>query len=111
MIFIKFIFPQNYNFKPKLLGIIDYQTAFFCIFWCIFIFFIFNLLFNSIKLIVCLSIIMIFPILIFCFVGFNGENINSSIKYIIIYLIKPKIYVFNKKSNFKFLNNNTENTD
>lgn len=54
---------------------------------------------------------MIFPILIFCFVGFNGENINSSIKYIIIYLIKPKIYVFNKKSNFKFLNNNTENTD
>ena len=26
---MKFIFPQNYNFKNKLLGIIDYSTAFF----------------------------------------------------------------------------------
>ena len=106
MIFIKFIFPQNYNFKPKLLGIIDYETAIFCIIWCILIFYIFNFLFNSIQLILCLSIIAIFPILIFCFVGFNGENISSAIKYIIVYLIKPKIYVFNKKSNYKILNTN-----
>ena len=26
---MKFIFPQNYNFKNKLLGIIDYPTAIF----------------------------------------------------------------------------------
>ena len=35
---MKFIFPQNYNFKNKLLGIIDYSTAFFNIFWYVIIF-------------------------------------------------------------------------
>ena len=106
MIFIKFIFPQNYNFKSKLLGIIDYSTAIFCISWCILIFSVLNLLFNSFQLILCLSIILTFPVFIFGFVGFNGENIYSAIKYIIIYLIRPKVYVFNKKSNFKILGNN-----
>lgn len=98
MILIKFIFPQNYNFKPKLLGIIDYPTAIFCIIWCSFIFFIFNLLFNSLQIIVTGSIIAILPVFIFCFVGFNGENITVVIKYIFLYLIRPKIYVFSKKS-------------
>ena len=26
---MKFIFPQNYNFKSKLFGVIDYSTAIF----------------------------------------------------------------------------------
>lgn len=29
---MKFIFPQNYNFKNKLLGIIDYSSLFINIF-------------------------------------------------------------------------------
>ena len=98
---MKFIFPQNYNFKPKLLGIIDYPTAIFCTAWCIIIFSIFNLIFDSLQLIICLSIIAIFPVIIFCFAGFNGENIGAAVKYIFLYLIKPKVYVFNKKSNLK----------
>lgn len=98
MIFIKFIFPQNYNFKPKILGVIDYPTAIFCIIYCLFIFFIFNLIFDSFQLIFSCSIAAILPIIIFCFVGFNGENISSVIKYMFLYFIKPKVYVFNKKS-------------
>lgn len=98
MIFIKFIFPQNYTLKSKLLGIIDYSTAIFCIFWCIFVFFILNLFFNSFKIIISISIITIFPIFIFCFLGFNGESITTIIKYIFLYTVNPKIYVFNKKS-------------
>lgn len=98
MIFIKFIFPQNYNFKPKLFGIIDYSSAIFCVIWCILILFIFNLIFDNLQLIVSFSIIAILPVLIFCFVGFNGENIGNVIKYIFFYLTRPKIYVFNKKS-------------
>ena len=98
MIFIKFIFPQNYNFKPKLLGVIDYPIAIFCIIWCSFIFFIFNLFFNSLQIIISGSIVAILPVFIFCFVGFNGENITTIVKYIFLYLIRPKIYVFSKKS-------------
>lgn len=95
---MKFIFPQNYYFKPKLLGIIDYSTAIFCLIWCIFIFSIFNLIFTSLQLIICFSIIFILPIFIFCFIGFNGENIGSISKYMFLYFIRPKVYVFNKKS-------------
>lgn len=98
MIFIKFIFPQNYTFTPKLFGVIDYPTAIFCIIWCIFIFFIFNLIFDSLQFIISFSIIAILPVIIFCFVGFNGENISSVIKYMFIYLVRPKTYVFSKKS-------------
>ena len=97
MIFIKFIFPQNYNFKPKLLGILDYPTAIFCVIWTSFIFFIFNLFFDSLQLTLSLSIVVILPVVIFCFVGFNGENIGAIIKYIFLYLLKPKAYVFSKK--------------
>lgn len=98
MIFIKFIFPQNYSFQSKLFGMVNYSTAIFCIVTIILIFFIFKLIFRSLKLIISLSIIFIFPIILFCFIGFNGENILSAIKYILIYIISPKIYVFNKKS-------------
>ena len=31
---MKFIIPQNYNFKNKILGILDYQTAIFIVIWC-----------------------------------------------------------------------------
>lgn len=32
---MKFIFPQNYNFKNKLFGIIDYSSLIFNIIWMI----------------------------------------------------------------------------
>jgi len=43
------------------------------------------------------SIIFILPVIMFCFVGFNGENILAVIKYMIFYFLRPKIYVFGKK--------------
>lgn len=97
MILIKFIFPQNYNFKSKLFGVIDYSTAIFCLLWCAIIFSILNLIFDSIKVIISLCIVLILPVIIFCIVGFNGENIGTVMKYMFLYLIRPKVYVFNKK--------------
>lgn len=94
---IKFIFPQNYNFKSKLLGIIDYNVAIFDVIWCVSIFFLLNLIFDSTKIIISLLIIFCLPIIIFSIVGFNGENISLVVKYITIYLIRPKVYVFSKK--------------
>ena len=35
---MKFIFPQNYNFKAKLLGFIDYTTLILNIVWGLIIF-------------------------------------------------------------------------
>ena len=95
---LKFVFPQNYNLKLKLFGIIDYSTAIFDVIWCFSIFFIFQLIFHSIKISIIFSIILCLPVLIFSIVGFNGENMGSIIKYMIKYLIKPKFYVFKKNS-------------
>ena len=35
---MKFIFPQNYNFKTKLFGLLDYPTVFFNFIFFIIIF-------------------------------------------------------------------------
>ena len=93
---LKFIFPQNYNLKLKLFGIIDYSTAIFDVIWCFSIFTIFQLLFHSIKISIIFSIILCLPVLIFSIVGFGGENMGLIVKSMILYLVKPKVYVFKK---------------
>lgn len=93
---MKFIFPQNYNFKTKLLGIIDYSTAMLNIIWYSIILFLLSLLSINLKIKIFLFILLCFPLLIFSIVGFNGENILDIIKYMFRYIIRPKIYVFKK---------------
>ena len=95
---MKFIFPQNYNLKLKLFGIMDYSTAIFDVIWCLSVFFIFQLLFSSIKISIIFSIILGLPILIFSIVGFGGENMGLIVKSMVLYLVKPKVYVFKKTS-------------
>lgn len=95
---MKFIFPQNYNLKLKLFGIMDYSTAIFDVIWCLSIFFIFQLLFHSLKISIIFSIILGLPILIFSIVGFGGENMGLIVKSMLSYLVKPKVYVFKKTS-------------
>lgn len=93
---MKFIVPQNYNFKNKLLGIIDYSTAFLNLFWYSFIFLIINFIFKDWNIKIFLIISLCFPITLFSIVGFNGESIIYVLKYILKYTFKPKLYVFKK---------------
>ena len=90
---MKFIFPQNYNFKNKLFGFLDYSTIFFNLIWFLFIFLFINLFFN-IKIF--LFIIFCFPDFLLSLFGFNGENIVYVIFYIFKFLIKNKILLFIK---------------
>ena len=46
---MKFIFPKNYNFKNKILGIIDYPTALVNVIWYAFILILVNILFTNID--------------------------------------------------------------
>lgn len=93
---MKFIFPQNYNFKNKLLGVIDYSTAFANIIWDIFIFLISNLIFTNLTIKIFFIIIFCFPLILFSFVGFNGENILYVFSYIIHFIVKPKLFLYKK---------------
>ena len=54
---MNFIFPQNYNFKNKIFGIIDYSTAILNVSWFSILLIIVNILFNDINIKIFLIII------------------------------------------------------
>ena len=95
---MKFIFPQNYNFKSKLFGFIDYSTIILNIIWCAFVFIFINF-FDNLNIKIFLFFLFCFPLLLFSLTGFNGENITYVIYYIFKFLIKPKLLFFTKNNN------------
>lgn len=94
---MKFIFPQNYNFKSKLFGIIDYNTIILNLIWDLFIFIFVNF-FNNLNIKIFLFFVFCFPLLLFSFSGFNGENIIYVMTYIFKFLFKPKLLFFHKNN-------------
>ena len=91
---MKFIFPQNYNFKNKIFGFIDYPTAILNIVWAAFIFSILDLFFTNLTFKICAFIILCFPLLLFSIFGFNHENILYVIIYIFKYVKNKKLYLY-----------------
>ena len=85
---MKFIFPQNYNFKNKLFGIIDYTNLFLNIIWNFFIYF-------TIKIFV--FIVFSLPFLLFSIFGVKQENILSIFLYIFKYYRNHRLYLYSKK--------------
>lgn len=94
---MKFIFPQNYNFKKKFLGIFDYSTLLINFIWDFFIIFIINIFLNNLTFKIFIFIILCFPLLLFSFSGFDGENIIYVIIYVFKFLLKQKVFLYNKK--------------
>ena len=95
---MKFIFPQNYNLNSKLFGIIDYSTAILDVIWSGFIFIILNLFFNNLNIKIFLFIILVLPILILSVVGINGENIIYVTKYMLKFIFRQKVLLYEKNS-------------
>ena len=92
---MKFIFPQNYNFNFKLFGFFDSKTFIFNIVWW-FIIFLFTNIFSDLLNKIIFFIIFCFPILLISLFGINQENILYVFKYIFIFTISPKIYLYKK---------------
>lgn len=95
---MKFIIPQNYNLSGKLFGILDYSSVVIIALWCLFIFCITNFIFSALYLKIFVIIVLCFPVVIFCFVGFNHENIIYVLSYICKFLFSQKIYLYQKSS-------------
>lgn len=93
---MKFIFPQNYNFKNKILGVIDYTTAFVNVVWYAIVLVIINILFSSLYLKVFLFIFFCFPLFLFSFTGFQGENVLQVICYMGKFIFRQKLYFYSK---------------
>ena len=93
---MKFIFPQNYDFKNKLFGIIDYNTIFINLIWCSIIFIFINIFFNNLNLKIFLFILFCLPFLLISISGFNGENFLYVFRYIFSFMLKQKLYLYSK---------------
>ena len=93
---MKFIFPQNYDFSSKIFGIIEYSSAIFDLVWGVIVYGIINLLFTSLNIKIFLFIVLVFPVFIFSVVGINGENILYVMQYFIKYIIKQKVFLYDK---------------
>jgi len=91
---MKFIFPQNYKYKNKLLGIMDYSTALINLSFFIFIYFIISFFFKKIKIKIFLFVLICFPFFLISIINNENENIFFIIKYIIKYIKSKKIYLY-----------------
>lgn len=95
---MKFIFPQNYAFKNKLFGFIDYSTLILNIVWDSFIFCLLDILIPNITLKLSLLIVFCFPLLLFSIIGFNHENFLNVLVYLFKFIKRPKIYFYSKNN-------------
>lgn len=93
---MKFIFPQNYNFKNKIFGFIDYSTAIINVIWYGFIFLIIKAISISLTIKIYLFIILCLPLFLFSLLGFNHENIIYFVSYMYKFIKNRNVYFFNK---------------
>lgn len=93
---MKFIFPQNYRFRSKLFGMLDYPTAIFNLMLWGIIFVITKIFITDLLLKIIIFIITCFPILLISLFGFQQENILYVFYYLFLFLKNPKIYLYKK---------------
>lgn len=93
---MKFIFPQNYSFSNKLLGILDYSTALFFLIFGAILYGILHCFISDLFFRLCLFILFFLPIALFSIIGFNHEKITYVFYYMLRYLSHPKYYIFYK---------------
>lgn len=91
---MKFIFPQNYKYNNKILGILDYSTAIANIIWYIIVFLLINIIFKSISIKIFVFVLLCFPFFLISIVGFNHENVISVILYIIKFIKNRRVYLY-----------------
>ena len=94
---MKFIFPQDYNFKHKILAIIDPHTGILNIIWYATIFCLTSLIFDNLNIKICFIIIFCLPLTLFSIVSLKQENILYVLLYISRFFLYNKVYLYYKK--------------
>jgi hypothetical protein len=89
-----YIIPQNYNFRNKLLGIIDYPTAIFNVVLIVVFYLILKILTISLLSKIVIFIVLYLPFLLLTLFGFYNESFLFVLIYVIKYLLSPKVYLY-----------------
>lgn len=93
---MKFIFPRNYKYNNKFLGIFDYNTVIFNFIWYLIVYFICSFFINSIYYKIFIFIILCFPLFLLSLFGLNNENILYVFNYLINFVKNRNIYLYKK---------------
>lgn len=91
---MKFIFPKNYNYKNKIFGVIDYPTAIFHLFFLIVLIPFSNILFSNFTVKSFFVVVLYLPVFLFSIANLGGESIVYKLFYLIVYLLRPKLYLY-----------------
>lgn len=92
----KYIIPKNYDFQPKLFGIIEYKLGVFIT--CLILTLILIMYNLNIPAIAKLQIIIIInvPIVMIGTIGVRGEKFFDILKLLLSYYLKSKVYFYSK---------------
>ena len=91
-----FIFPKNYNFKPKLFGFIEYSTAILDIIVGFLIYAFVNFIFTNINIKIYVFISLFLPILLISVLGINKESFLTVFSYIFKFIKNQNIYLYSR---------------
>ena len=92
-----FIFPKNYDFSFKFLGIFNYSSIFLNIIWAIFLYFIISFLFKSLIIKFYVFLVLFLPFFLFSFLNKSSENIFIVCLFFFKYLFRPKVFFYDKR--------------
>lgn len=93
---MRFIFPQNYQFHSRLLGLFDYPTFIFNLILFIFLIVLSNLLFTALEIKVLFCTALFLPVFLFSLLSLHQENIFSSFVAIYYFFTHRRIYFYSK---------------
>ena len=96
-----FIFPKNYNFKPKLFGFIQYSTAILDSLVGFLIYTFVNFIFTDINIKIYVFISLFLPILLISILGINKESFLTVFRYIFKFIKNQNIYLYTRNYNVK----------
>lgn len=98
---MKFIFPQNYTFKNKLFGFIDYSVVIINIIWFIIIGGLLHICIQDISIKVIIFILFCFPVFLLSISGIHGENVIYVFIYIFKFSIRQKLFFYAKTDKYR----------
>ena len=94
---IEYIIPKNYDIKPKILGVIEQEALVLFIIINLLLFLILNNIINNMFILVEIMIIIALPQEIILIFFINGESILYFINYLVLYIFKEKVYLYEKQ--------------
>lgn len=95
---VRYIIPRNYDFKPKLFGLIEYRLGVFVTGLILVLILIFHNINIPAILKIQIIIVINMPILMLGTIGVRGESLFDIIKLLLSYYFKQKIYFYEKEN-------------